>query len=312
MPSSNRLRGWSVPAICLLAFVLVESLGPAQASAGGKDLVLRRLADREAVVVNGEQIGYNAIKDTKAFRQLSLDLGLVFAPKFMAPAETLGEAGFDVGVGLSVNSVAGSGEQWRALDGSSCRLGATDCGAEDPGTFMTGIIHVRKGLPFSFEMGGSLTYLFDSELVGLGTEIKWALNEGFFVLPDFAVRGTVNNVVGSSDMNLTTAGFDTSVSKSFGVAGTVNVTPYLGYNRLWIVSSSRLLDAAPEDPTPPTLDPQTDELLFQPEFVFDQEVQSIDRFFFGSRFVFVRAVVTLEAAISGEVDSYTARVGFDF
>jgi hypothetical protein len=269
-------------------------------SAGDKDLVLRRLADRTEVTDECCLGQYDAVPDIPAFRALSKDLGLVFAPRFLAPAETLGQAGFDVGAEFSFTSVNTGADHWRALE------------SQDPGAgFATGQLHVRKGLPFSFEIGGTLMHLFESEMYAVGTELKFALNEGFFYLPDLAVRGTFNTVVGSSDLNLLTTGFDVSISKSFGVVGVVNITPYAGYNHLVIFSSSRLLDVSPEDPTPPTINEDGD-LEFQPEFVFDTQQQQVNRFFGGTRFLFGVLALTLEADISETAQTYSARVSFDF
>ncbi|MEO1271753.1 MAG: hypothetical protein AAFX99_26980 [Myxococcota bacterium] len=177
------------------------------AEAGDKDLVLRRLAERVPVDENGNQtteaeaFGFNAVPDEDAFRSLSRDMGLIFAPRILSPAETLGQAGFDIGAAVSVSTVDSNAEHWRALRGG-----------DNPGAFTTGQIFVRKGLPFSFELGGELSYLFESETFAVGTDLKWALNEGFLFLPDFAVRVAANNVVGNPDMNLTNVGLDLTIS----------------------------------------------------------------------------------------------------
>ncbi len=285
--------------VATLALVAVTLGAAATAFAGDKDLVLRRLADRtESQASPGH---FNADPDLPAFRALSKDLGVVMGPKFLAPAETLGQAGFDVGFEFSFTSVNTNADHWRALE-------SQDAGAG----FATGQLHVRKGLPFSLELGGSLTHLFESEMFAVGTELKFSLNEGFFYLPDFAVRGTFNTVVGASDLNLATTGFDVSISKSFGVVGVVNITPYAGYNYLVIFSSSRLLDVAPEDPSPPTINEATGDLEFQPEFVFDTQQQQLNRFFGGTRFLFGVLALTLEANISENAQTYSGRVGFDF
>lgn len=284
-------------AAILALVVALSAVGPA--FAGDKDLVLRRLSDRvESQTSPGH---FNADPDLPAFRALSRDLGVVMGPKFLAPAETLGQAGFDVGLEFSFTNVNTNADHWRALE-------SQDAGAG----FATGQLHVRKGLPFSFEIGGSLTHLFESEMYAVGTELKFSLNEGFFYLPDFAVRGTFNTVVGASDLNLATTGFDVSISKSFGVVGVVNITPYAGYNYLVIFSSSRLLDVAPEDPSPPTIDEDTGDLEFQPEFVFDTQQQQLNRFFGGTRFLFGVLALTFEADISENAQTYSGRVGFDF
>ncbi len=286
------------------AALVSAAVAPSAALAGDNDLELRRLADRQEVQVLDEKgalaTRFNALPDPEAFKSLSKDLGVVFGPRFLAPAETLGEAGFDMGLDLSINTLDASAAHWRALNG------------DPPSNMITGQLHVRKGLPFSLELGGTLTHLFGSEMFAPGVEMKFSLNEGFFYLPDIAVRGGVNVVVGSSDLNMATTGFDISVSKSFGLVGVVNFTPYLGYNQLIVVSSSRLLDVAPEDPTQPTINEETNLLDFQPEFVFDTEVQTINRFFIGSRFIFGVLNLTFEGAFADNVQTYSGRLGFDF
>lgn len=268
------------------------------------DLQLRRLADRQPVTVlnnQGQEVTrFNAVPDRAAFNALSRDLGQVLGPRFLAPAETLGQAGFDLGVDLSISTVNSGADHWRALNGG------------EPDPFVTGQLHLRKGLPFSLEIGATLTHLFDSEMFMVGSELKFSLNEGFFFLPDIAVRGTFNTLVGSPDLNLATTGFDVSVSKSFGVVGVVSLTPYLGYNQLVVISSSRLLDVAPEDPTQPTINEETGDLDFQPEFVFDTKVQTINRFFIGTRMIVGVFNLTLEGVFTEDVKTYSGRIGFDF
>jgi hypothetical protein len=271
-----------------------------QAHAGDKDLSLRRLAEAVPVDPNDPNTKFNANPDVNSFRALSRDLGVIFGPKFLAPAETLGEAGFDVGVEFSSSTVDEQAAHWRALDGGT------------PDSFLMGQVHVRKGLPFSLEFGGSLSHLFDSEMYGLGTELKLSLNEGFFYLPDLAVRGTFNTILGSSDLNLFSGGFDVSISKSFGIFGVVSLTPYAGFNYLTVIASSRLLDVTPEDPTPPTIDEQTGELEFQPEFVFASQTQSVNRFFGGARLLFGVLNISAEFAYAEHVQTYSGRIGFDF
>jgi hypothetical protein len=289
----------------ILTFSLSTLLGVGPALAGDNDLELRRLAERQEVEVldsDGLPVTrFNALPDLDAFKTLSRDIGVVFAPKFLAPAETLGQAGFDLGVDVSLHMVDASLEHWRALNS-----------ADAPNTMVTGQLHVRKGLPFSFEIGATLTHLFDSEMFAPGMELKFSLNEGFFYLPDIALRGAFNVVVGSSDLNLATTGFDISISKSFGLVGAVNLTPYAGYNQLVVIASSRLLDVAPEDPTQPTINEDTGLLDFQPEFVFDTEVQTLNRFFFGTRLLFGVLNLTFEGALTNDVQTYSGRLGFDF
>ncbi len=297
--TSRALRGVALTACVSLGIALLWS---GQALADDKDLVLRKLATPVPVNPDDPNTKFNALPDIEAFKAISRDLAVIFGPKFLSPAETLGQAGFDVGLEFSFTNVDPNSAHWRALEG----------GEDAAQGFVTGQLHVRKGLPFSLEIGGTLMHLFQSEMFALGTEAKFSLNEGFFYLPDIAVRGTFNTILGSSDLNLFNAGVDVSISKSFGVVGVVNITPYAGYNYLTVISSSRLLDVTPEDPTPPTINEDTGELEFQPEFVFGTETQFINRFFIGSRFIVGVLAISLEGAFTDTTQGINARIGFDF
>ncbi len=183
--------------------------------------------------------------DNELFKDFAREFGLVMAPKFLAPAETLGQAGFSVGVDASFSTIDNSKEHWKKA--------SPEPGKVPDSMLSTMQVHVRKGLPFSFELGGTMTTLFDSNTIALGGELKWAFNEGFYYLPDIAVRGSVNRLLGSRDLDLLTGGVDVSVSHPFGIGGMVNVTPYAGWSLLFVNASSHVLDATPGLPgfTPP-------------------------------------------------------------
>lgn len=215
--------------------------------------------------------------NAKLFESMVTDMGQVIAPKIGAPAETLGEAGFALNFQTSLVFIPHEEEHWQ--------VGVED---RDPGSSLfMGNLQVRKGLPFSFEMAGNFGYVFNSEMFTLGADLKWALNEGFYYFPDLAIRGSVNTLLGSPDLNLITAGGDMSLSKSFGISGVMSITPYVGYQMLFIVGSSRLLNGYPQDPRRPQFD--TDRpagegsTTFSPEFVFEQYDAQVNRVFFGTR-----------------------------
>jgi hypothetical protein len=111
-------------------------------------------------------------------------------------------------------------------------------------------VFVRKGiwLPLpSFELGAGAVRLQDSNLWSLQAYAKFALHEGFhgWPLPSLAVRGAASRLMGSPELDLTVASLDVSISKAFGIAGTLSLHPYAGWNYLWIVPRSGVLDATP-------------------------------------------------------------------
>ena len=170
------------------------------------------------------------------FENLMTDLGLATGPVFLAPAETLGLNGFSFGLEGTVVPISSGKDYWDVPTEGSPQS-----------TLFIPHIHVRKGLPFSFELGANLSYLPESELFNVGAELKWAMNEGFYYIPDLAIRFTINHMVGSKDFELTAGGWDVSISHAFGLGGMLSLTPYAGYNMLFIHASSHVV--LPQDLT---------------------------------------------------------------
>lgn len=202
----------------------------------------------------GEGVLFNAGGPiTERWERLTTELGYVLAPRLSSPAETLGHAGFQIGTLWSGTFVSSDEPYWQV----------TEAGADgDPvGVLHTLQLDVRKGLPFSFELGVNLVWLIESELLAPGLEVRWALQEGYHLAPDFGLRGSVSHMVGHRDLSLTVVGLDAVVSKGFGVAGMMHIAPYLSWSVLMIAASSRVVD-----PTP------TEELDIGSNFVFPELV----------------------------------------
>jgi hypothetical protein len=217
------------------------------------------------------------IADNAAFRSLMSELGVAFAPSLLSPAATRGFAGFTFSVEFGFTSInarrlanAGTAPSatapaehwyWRAAESVSPTAFA-DGTIRTPGDVAlieqelpksiapTIAVMVRKGLWLptpSFELGFGVRHLLGSRMAAGTVEAKLALHEGFqgLPIPALAARGTVSHVFGTSGFNLTVGGLDFSVSKHFGVGSTFNLTPFAGYQMLWIVATSGVLDATP-------------------------------------------------------------------
>ena len=291
--------------VCLVTTAAVLSVSTA-AFALDNDLVLSRYATFDPQQFGDCTNACGIVDPNEAlFQGLVTDLGQVLAPRLAAPAETLGEAGFAFNMMTSFSFVDDSAEHWQQ--------GVQDRDPES--TLSTGHLQIRKGLPFSFEIAGDMSYLFSSEMFTLGAALKWAINEGFYYFPDLAFRGTVNTVMGARDLNLYTAGGDMSISKAFGIAGLVVVTPYVGYQMLFLIGSSRLLNAFPQDPRPPQFDRDTPSgtgsTTFSPEFVFSQYDTNVNRFFVGTR-LNVWILNFLVEGVIADVPQLTFAGGVDF
>jgi hypothetical protein len=174
-----------------------------------------------------------------AWRSLISEMGVIFAPQFLAPAETTGWNGFALGFKYGFTSLNHEADYWKyGIEGAPQPLASTVS------------LEVRKGiwmpLP-SFELGGGFTHLVDSHMFTVNVFAKFALHEGFhhWATPALAVRGYFQRVVGTTQVDFTNLSMDVALSKSFGIAGSFNMTPYAGYNLLWIIAKSEVIDFTP-------------------------------------------------------------------
>jgi hypothetical protein len=191
--------------------------------------------------------------DNQLWANLVNELGAALAPALAAPAMTLGTSGLYVGYELSITNLQRTGEHWRrGTEGSAASNVNTDTATRRDNGDATGLVsrvHVRKGLPFGFELGTQVSHLHDSGMWAIGLDLRWALFEGFHRnlgwLPDLAVRGSVNTLAGQSQMTLTVVGIDAVLSKRFTLGGQVRLSPYVGAQGLFIFGDSGVIDLTP-------------------------------------------------------------------
>jgi hypothetical protein len=239
--------GQKVTLAAALAAALMVSTWPADARAGSNDLVLSRLGE----LVTGDS-GDRVVPDTEAFRSLASELGVVFAPRLSAPADTLGYGGFEFAADLSFTSISSGESYWRVREGYA----ADSSGRYGPSVMPTVGIGLRKGIgfPLPLELHVGAIHLIDSSMWGAQSSIKFAIYEGYHErpLPSLAVRVGGSRLMGTDELDLTTGSVDVSLSKSIGVSGAVNLQPYGGWNGLFIVPSSGVIDKTPHiDPRTP-------------------------------------------------------------
>ncbi len=186
------------------------------------------------------------------FRVFARELGVALSSVNLMPPETLGHAGFSVTaeaavVFLSARDSSGGGCQ---TPSSSCFLfpneGLLRNGTGLAGAMLIPSVHVRKGLPFSLELGSRIGWVEKSRMATLTGELKWALNEGFTYLPDVGVRASVTRLLNSRELDVTSGGVDIGVGKQFAIGGMITLTPYVGWNLIWVGASSSPVDFRPE------------------------------------------------------------------
>ena len=297
----------------LVSVVLLSMAIATPAHAGQNDLVLSRFATFErGSNCPDTNICGTARPNDKLFQDLVRDFGQVMAPPVSTPAETLGQAGFSIHLVPSMSIIPSDNPHWRrAAKGNTVRDGEVRAGGNPGSVLFNPHLVARKGLPFSFEVAGTLGHIAGSEMTTAGAQLKWALNEGFHMFPDVAVRGAVNTLVGSRDLRMLTASWDFSISKSFPIRGVMSITPYGGYQQLHTIGWSRLLNVRPQDPRPPQRG-EDDTVGFNPEFVFEPYNDAVNRGFLGSRFNVWIMSFSLEAVFGETVTQLNLSAGMDF
>jgi hypothetical protein len=173
------------------------------------------------------------------FDGLALDVAQALAPNLLAPAETLGWSGFFMGLEATLTVIDSDATWWRCgIEGNQGDHGGNGaCDSWDghvDGALFVPAIHIRKGLPYSLELGLQIQYVANSEMVGIGGELRWAPFEGYRsgwmgYLPDVGLRFTGTYLMGSNELALGLLGADVSISYPFTISGQWTLTPYFAY-----------------------------------------------------------------------------------
>ncbi len=269
-------------------FAIVLVAAAATASADPYDFKLYKLGNP---VMGGTNFRASANGN---FRVFARQLAAAMSTATLMPPETLGHAGFAFSAEVAVVQIgedaSGAGgitfptqraEQCQATE--MCEGTGYKNGMSSP--VLIPSVHIRKGLPYSFELGGRLGWLEKSRMF-IGTlELKWAVNEGFTYLPDISVGGRISKLINSRDFDVTTGGLEVSVGKQFALGGMVTLTPYGGWNLMFVGASSNPIDF---DPNRSLAQAETPADQFRDIYVFDS-VQAAsnthNRFYGGLRFV---------------------------
>ncbi len=208
------------------------------------------------------------------FRAFSRRLAAGITSANLSPPETLGHSAFAITADLSVVDF-----------GEAKEAGHIPTQQSITGPVLLPSIHVRKGLPWSFELGVRAAW-FEKSRMGTGTlELKWALNEGFTYLPDICVRGSITKILNSRDFDVTAGGLDLGIGKQFAIAGMVTLTPYIGWNLVFVGASSNNVDFNPSRTLAEADAPGAE---FSNYYVFDSVLaanNTNNRFYGGFRFI---------------------------
>jgi hypothetical protein len=196
---------------------------------------------------------FPCLPDNVAFKRLINQFGFALAPSAMHSARTTGFGGFHLSIEALYSTINGNRDYWKR--GTQ--------GPRDPNTNQPSIINdsppgliqdyslkFRKGFGFGFEVTGVVGIVPQTSIISGGADVRLSLLEGFRtgiggVLPDVSVGSGVRTITGSPQFQLTVVGLDGQVSKPFPIASSSVLTPWLGYQYLFIFGDSGNIDLTP-------------------------------------------------------------------
>ena len=221
--------------LALLAAAVLAAAAAPTARAESLDVDLSRLGPPDPQVwttvyflnTGGTLTPADASKLASEARQrfaiLSTELALALSSAVLQPASTTGYAGFAVDLEVASMPVH-SDPVGVATAGYSNKVWPTDT---QPGALLMPSIHVRKALPFSFEVGGRLIYLPSSNAYAAQGEAQRAVKEGVDWVADVAFRGAYTQLFGVKGWNLSATDLDLMVSRRWAIMGVTSLRPYL-------------------------------------------------------------------------------------
>lgn len=237
--------------------------GPALAHAEPMDLALERLVANPGACLSSDGSGrfvprgsdpsLKCQPDNLAFKRLVNQLGFALAPTAMHSARTTGYGGFNLGLEATYTSLSSDAEYWKrgtqgAPDPSTNRAPTSN---QSPASVLQSYsLKLRKGFGFGLEVAGVVGFVPKTSLINGGADVRFALLEGFRtgvlgILPDVAVGGGVRTMTGTPELQLTTVGLDVQISKPLTIQDSSLLTPWIGYQYLWIFGDSGLIDLTP-------------------------------------------------------------------
>jgi hypothetical protein len=152
-----------------------------------------------------------------------------------------------------------------------------------PNTLYVPKVHLHKGLPAGFDLGVSYATAPETNINVWGAEVRYALVPGGVATPAVAVRGTYSKLSGVDQIDLNTKGIELAISKGFAF-----FTPYAGVGHVWTES------------TPVGV------------ATLQREKISDGKYFVGANINFLVGNLVLEGDKTGDVTSYSVKLGFRF
>jgi hypothetical protein len=191
--------------------------------------------------------------DNAAFKRLMSQYAFAFAPTAMHSARTTGFGGFHLSIEANYTTISSDEDYWhKGTQGTRDAITneASTENTDPPGLLQLYSVKFRKGFGFGLEVTGAVGFMPQTSIISGGADVRMSLLEGFRtgipgVLPDIAVGAGVRTITGTPQFQLTVMGLDGQISKPFAIADSSQLTPWLGYQYLFIYADSGLIDLTP-------------------------------------------------------------------
>jgi hypothetical protein len=207
------------------------------------------------------------------FRLFSEDLGAALSYKPVKPAEALGVLGFDIGVEATGTKLAHPELYSRATNSSA------------PSYLVVPKLHAHKGLPLRLDIDAFLSAVPGTNVSLFGAALGFAILKGGVAEPAIELRGTYTKMSGVDQLDFDTKGVELSISKGFAF-----FTPYAGVGRVQTNSDPKGTAAA----------------------VFTNESFSQSKYYLGANLNFGLVNFAVEGDKTGDITSYSAKIGLRF
>ena len=213
-----------------VGLILLCALGlPAQAFAGGLDLHFDKFIDPKAASLI-------SIENT-SYKQLMREVGMAMGPRMSGPAASGGPLGIEASYEVSAVGTNSTADYWK------------QAAASPESVVTTQQVRIRKGLPYSMQVGGVVTSLSNSNLTAIGIELGVNVTDGYKNIPDIIIRPSIHTVLGNSQIDMFVVGLDLAVSKSFGIGGVLALQPWVSYSPAFTHVNTHQVTLYPNDQT---------------------------------------------------------------
>jgi hypothetical protein len=190
--------------------------------------------------------------DQTSFTRLIDEWAFIIAPNAMHSARTTGYGGFHFSFQGAYTKIDSGSRHWTlgAQGDRDPSTGGASTVAHPPALVQHYSIVARKSFGFGFETSLNLGFVPNSSIITGGADGRLSLLEGFRtgvlgVLPDVAGGASVRTLTGTTEFQLTVVGMDFQISKPLTIASSSVITPWIGYQYLWIFGNSGLVDLTP-------------------------------------------------------------------